>query len=86
MFGYEVTDLVGRRVTEIGADDENWFRHEAAVRHYWQAGNRALFDRVFEGTARRRDQRAFPIALRLSEITRSGEPLLAYSLQNLSER
>ena len=94
MFGYEVTDLVGRQVTEIGADDENWFRHEAAVRHYWQAGNRALFDRVFEGTARRRDQTtfgetswtAFPIALRLSEITRSGEPLLAYSLQNLSER
>ena len=86
MFGYEVTDLVGRRVTEIGADDENWFRHEAAVRHYWQAGNRALFDRVFEGTARRRDQSAFPIALRLSEITRSGEPLLAYSLQDLSER
>ncbi len=86
MFGYEVIDLIGRRVTEIGADDENWFRHEAAVRHYWQAGNRALFDRVFEGTARRRDQRAFPIALRLSEITRSGEPLLAYSLQDLSER
>ena len=94
MFGYEVTDLVGRRVTEIGADDENWFRHEAAVRHYWQAGNRALFDRVVEGTARRRDQTTFgetswttfPIALRLSEITRSGEPLLAYSLQNLSER
>ncbi len=86
MFGYGVTDLVGRRVTEIGADDENWFRHEAAVRHYWQAGNEALFDRVFEGTARRRDQTAFPIALRLSEITRSGEPLLAYSLQNLSER
>ena len=94
MFGYEITDLVGRRVTEIGADDENWFRHEAAVRHYWQASNRALFDRVFEGTARRRDQTTFgetswttfPIALRLSEITRSGEPLLAYSLQNLSER
>jgi len=86
MFGYEVNDLIGRRVTEIGADDENWFRHEAAVRHYWQAGNRALFDRVFEGTARRRDQHDFPIALRLSEITRSGEPLLAYSLQDLSER
>jgi len=94
MFGYEGTDLVGRRVTDIGADDENWFRHEAAVRHYWQAGNRALFDRVFEGTARRCDQTTFgeiswttfPIALRLSEITRSGEPLLAYSLQNLSER
>jgi len=86
MFGYEVIDLIGRRVMEIGADDENWFRHEAAVRHYWQGGNRALFDRVFEGTARRRDQTDFPIALRLSEITRSGEPLLAYSLQDLSER
>ncbi len=85
MFGYELTELVGRRVTEIGADDENWFRHEAAVRHYWQAGNRALFDRVFEGTARRRDQTTFgetswttfPIELRLSESIRSGEPLLA---------
>jgi two-component system, LuxR family, sensor kinase FixL len=85
LFGYHVSDVLGRNVNILMPSPDRE-RHDGYLRHYLTTGEQKIIGIGREVTARRKDGTTFPVHLSVGEMRSEGKRSFTGILHDLSDR
>ena len=85
LFGYTAAEAIGQNVSLLMPESAAR-EHDTHIQHYRQTGAARVLGREREETARHKDGRLFPIAIKVSEMWVDGQRLFTGMLADISER
>jgi PAS domain S-box-containing protein len=85
LFGYRVSEVLGRNVTILMPSPDRE-RHDGYLRHYLTTGEQKIIGIGREVTARRKDGTTFPVHLSVGEMKAEGTRSFTGILHDLSDR
>jgi PAS domain S-box-containing protein len=85
MFGYEMEELQGRRLTML-MPERLWTKHIEGIRRYVTTGVRHVNWNGVEMTARRKNGEEFPVEVAFAEMVREGRHTFTGYVKDITER
>ena len=85
LFGYTAAEAIDQNVSLLMPESAAR-EHDTHIQHYRQTGAARVLGREREETARHKDGRLFPIAIKISEMWVDGRRLFTGMLADISER
>lgn len=84
VFGWDATEVIGRKMSDLIIPPAHRKAHEKGLRHFMETGEAPVLDQRLELTALRKNGEEFPVELTVSRIQVSGKPFFSGFMRDLS--